>query len=76
MQTADRDTLRAKPNTSPATRKDAARAPKNIMGKRAQASVKFDDFGLIFFAICEQCRQNIAFPKKHYGQTRTDICQT
>ena len=31
--------------------------PKNIMGKRAQASVKFDDFGSIFFAISEPCRQ-------------------
>ena len=27
------------------------------MGKRAQASVKLDDFGSIFFAICEPCRR-------------------
>ena len=26
--------------------------------------------------MCERCRQNIVFPQKDYGQTRTNICQT
>ena len=57
MQAAGRDALLLKPNTLPATGADAARAQKNIVGKRAQAPLKLNDFGLTFFPISEQSRQ-------------------